>query len=221
MRSKCFPLSFFLGNFSKVFKAGSLLLRGNRLLRTTFWCGAVPFIIGTICFFLWWWFRSPLFGLMGLFTIYIALFLFFIGLVCLIAYLFKERGSPLRQRINIAAILFSLLISNFLIAGLYIKAGLYIQSGYTIVIENGSEHDVHNVEILFNSEVLATLSLVQLGTSSTIVQYISREGSIFYSLTLGGEVKKGVVFGYITSGMGGYAVIKINESGEIVVTSSL
>jgi len=43
------------------------------------------------------------------------------------------------------------------------------------------------------------------------------EGSIFYSLSLNGSTNEGVIFGYVTGGMGKNATIMIKKDGLIEI----
>jgi hypothetical protein len=178
--------------------------------------GLAPLIAGVGIFAAWLVTRADWFMGAGIYNLMAGLVLFFCGLVFLLVYGLGERKSgnsfPKKQTLIALAIL----LLNFPTAAVVIYAVKYIVSTSSVTVLNMSSFVVTDMVLNagLRSHPFPPIASDQEVTESFRFKY---EGAIVYKLSVDGSVKSGIIFGYVSDGMGESATLVIKSDGTIQI----
>jgi hypothetical protein len=178
--------------------------------------GLIPLATGCLIFFSWLVTRADWLMLAGIYNIITGLALFVCGLFFLLVYGQNERklnnGYPLeRTLISLGVLLF-----NFPAAVLALYSAEYIISSSTATVINSSSFEVTDM-VLIEREQSYPFPSIAPGQEVTEHFHFKYEGTVGYKLYLDSSVKTGVMFDYVTSGMGEKATMVINSDNAIEI----
>ena len=168
--------------------------------------------------FLWqanrtsWWLMSA-----GFYTIIIGLFLFVCGLCFLFVYGRKELKSGNKYPLKRSLISLAILLFNFPAAALILLSVEHTFSSSVATVINHSPFEITDMVLIERDKFyrLPPIAASQRVKETFYFKYY--EGAIDYKLTINGSPKSGVMFGYVTSGMGETATMIITKEGNIEV----
>lgn len=156
----------------------------------------------------------------GIYNIQVGLVLFIAGLGCLMVYGLQARKSGHCYPIKQVGILLGILLFNFPAAILGVLSVMYIVSVSVVTVFN---HSAFEVTDLVLKERDRTYHFPPIAPGEEVTEYFrfKYEGGVEYKLSLNGVAKTGLMFGYITHGMGGNAMLTITSNGNIEITGEL
>lgn len=177
-------------------------------------CGLIPLIAGCVIFALWLSTKSPWLMIAGIYNTTIGVALFIFGFIFLYVYGKEEKKAgkayPKKQVLISSAIL----LLNLPVAASAVYSADYIMSASTVTVVNHSAFEVSNL-ILIEGDLSHPFPPVS--PSQTIVEkfHFKYEGAVDYKLSLNGDMKEGMVFGYVSSGIGEHVTMIIKKDGDI------
>jgi hypothetical protein len=176
--------------------------------------GLTPLIAGCIIFLSWLATRADWLMLAGVYNIMAGLALFVCGLGFLLVYGQKERKLTDRYPVKRTLISLGILLFNFPVAALALYSAEYIISTSTAIVINNSPFEITDLVI---SEREQSYPFPPIAAGQEVIEYFhfKYEGSVNYKLSLNGSVKTGVMFGYVTGGMGESATMVISSNGAV------
>ena len=178
--------------------------------------GLIPLITGGIIFFSWLVARADWLMSAGVYNIIAGLVLFACGLVCLLVYGLKERKLSRRYPTKRIIASLAILLFNFPAAALALYSVANIISTSTATVINDSSFEVTDM-VLTERDLSYPLPSIASGQKITEHFHFKYEGAVGYELSLNGSVKKGVMFGYVTGGMGENATMVIGSDGTVEI----
>ncbi len=179
-------------------------------------CGLFPLIFGIIIFISWFVTGAHWLELAGLINIVVGLCLFCIGIFFLGIYLYKAKQSNIDNYLKHSLIPLLILIINFPIAIVAINAATYIESISIVQIENHSEHNITNFRLMAGDERHKIGFIPKHGEAKDKFHF-KHEGSVHYSFVMDEKNHEGIMFGYVTHGMGSTAIMVISDTGAVNV----
>ncbi len=176
--------------------------------------GLAPLTIGFLIFFGWLSTRADCLMFAGTYNIMAGLAFFLFGLVCLFVYGQQERESGNAYPVKKSLISLGVLLFNFPAAALALYSAYYVTSTSVATVQNNSSFEVNDLVL---TERDLSYPLPPIGPGQEITEYVhfKYEGSVDYRLTLNGSIKEGIMFGYVSNGMGGSATLVIKRDGTI------
>jgi hypothetical protein len=179
-------------------------------------CGLTPLVLGGMIFFSWLVIRANWLMLAGGYNILAGLVFFICGLLFLLAYGQKERKKGNAYPVKRSLISLGILLSNFPAAVLAIYSADYVNGTSVATVINNSSFEAKDL-VLSERDQSYSFPPISPGQKVTKYFHFKYEGSVYYRLSLNGSIQKGVMFGYVTGGMGDRAamVIKKDETVEI------
>ncbi|MCP4254413.1 MAG: hypothetical protein GY775_13600 [Candidatus Scalindua sp.] len=178
--------------------------------------GLIPLTTGCLIFFSWLVIRADWLMLAGIYNIMAGLALFVCGLGFLLVYGQKERKSGNRYPLKRTLISLGILLFNFPAAALALYSAEYIITTSTATVINNSSFEVIDM-VLIEREQSYPFPPIAPGQEVIEHFHFKYEGSVDYKLSLNGSVKTGVMFGYVTGGMGDNATMVINSEGAVEI----
>lgn len=180
-------------------------------------CGILPLITGTGIFTAWvllhrdWLLYAGVLAVPGLLLLILMGF-FTIGVFIRRAHNGKQ---PYIARSLLATLI---LLLNFPAGVGFAYLALEIKTTYIVTIENNSRLEVKAMKITDPSgrEFLAPALLPQEQAQHSL--HFDGEGQVKYQYQIAETVQSGILFGYITSNMGGQAQVTIDSKGSATVT---
>lgn len=181
-------------------------------------CGLAPLVIGVLIFFSWLVIRADWLMLAGAYNILAGLVFFVCGLLILFAYGHKERKKGNSYPIKRSLISLGILLFNFPAALLAIYSADYVNGTSVATVINNSSFEAKDLTL---SERDQSYSLSPIAPGQEVIKYFhfKHEGSVDYRLSLNGSIQKGVMFGYVTGGMGDRATMVIKKDGTVEIRS--
>jgi uncharacterized membrane protein len=178
--------------------------------------GLAPLIAGVGIFAAWLVTRADWFMGAGIYNLMAGLVLFFCGLVFLLVYGQVERKSGKRFPQKQTVIGLAILLLNFPTSALIIYSVEYIVSTSSVTVVNNSSFAVTDMVLNagLRSHPFPPIAADQEVTESFRFKY---EGAIVYKLSVDGSVKSGIMFGYVSDGMGESATLVIKSDGTIQI----
>jgi len=152
----------------------------------------------------------------GIFTIYVGLALFCLGIVCLAIYFYKARANNIKDYWKKSLVAFIILIANFPAAATIISAVMYEESASSVTVVNNSEYIVEDIYLSDRIHQYEIGSVLPNEILNKQIHFKS-EGSVRYFFQSNGVKYKGTIFGDVTDGLGVSGEIVIDESGEVKV----
>lgn len=178
--------------------------------------GLTPLTTGCLIFFSWLVIRADWLMLAGIYNIMAGLALFVCGLGFLLVYGQKERKLTNKYPVKRTFISLGILLFNFPAAGLALFSAEYIINTSTATVINNSTFKITDM-VLSEREKFYRFPPIAPGQEVIEHFHFKYEGSVDYKLSLNGSVKTGVMFGYVTGGMGESATMVINSDGIVVI----
>lgn len=101
-----------------------------------------------------------------------------------------------------------------------ISTVFYVNSGSIVIIENQSTTKIENILLTERDHVYEFGSLLP-NTEIEKKLHFQSEGTVRYSFTRDNEKHEGIIFGYVTGGVGNTAVMIVTESGKIIINQKI
>ena len=181
----------------------------NKWYRIGLISALLPLVMGTGIFGAWVFTRQDWLMSAGIYTIAGGLILFVAGVVAVffIARLAKKQGLPCKKKIITLA---CLLVANFPVAMWMTFSALDILAEYKVSIINNS---TESAQIIFSDPTgkIHAVPDVSPHSKTQMIFHFEGEGAVMYQVTSKTFDRSGTLFGYITNGMGGSAVLEIQE----------
>lgn len=180
-------------------------------------CGILPLIVGTGLFTAWvllhrdWLLYAGVLAVPGL--------LLLIGFGFFATARFIRRAHHHKRPYIARSLLATLiLLLNFPVGTGFAYLALEIKTTYVVTIENNSRQEIKDIKIIDPSgkEFLAPAILPQEEAQHNL--HFDGEGQVKYQYQIAETVQSGVLFGYITSNMGGQAHVIIDGSGNALIS---
>jgi len=188
----------------------------NRWYQISLICGLAPLCIGVFIFLAW--LASGAYWLewTGMVNLYAGLVLFCIGLISLAVYFYKARRNAIRGYWKKSIVALLILLANFPVAAVIISAALYVASVSTVIIKNQSSSKIENIYLSEQGHVYEAGSVLANEKIERKFHFQS-EGSIRYSFTRNDIKYEGIMFGYVTGGMGSSSKMLITKRGKVKI----
>jgi len=186
----------------------------NVWYRISLACGLVPLGVGVLIFIGWFLTSAHWLEVAGLINIAVGLCLFCVGVFCLLVYGYKAKKSKSSYFLRRSLFLLLVLVVNLPLASAAILAVGYIKSAHTITVENHSDFIVTEF-FLTERDASYAMGAIQPNERLEREIHFKYEGVVDYSFMLGEREHKGIMFGYVTGGMGGSVTMVITKSGEV------
>ena len=180
-------------------------------------CGLIPLTTGGLIFFSWLASREDWLMTAGIFNIMAGLALFVCGLIFLFVYGLKERKLGNSYPIKRTLISLGILLLNFPAMALALSSAEYIISTSTATVINNSSFEVTDMVLREISGQSYPFPSIAPGQEVTKDFHFKYEGSVDYELSLNGSVKTGIMFGYVTGGVGEVATMVITSDNVVEI----
>jgi len=154
----------------------------------------------------------------GIYTIFFGLILFVCGLLCLFLYGHKERKIGNMYPVRRSLISLLILLFNFPAAALAVYSADYILSTSIVTVENNSAFGVTGF-VLIEKDTTYYVPNIYPGRKISKDFHFKYEGSVHYRLSLNGTKKEGIVFAYVTGGLGEKATMNITKDGSVEISN--
>jgi len=179
-------------------------------------CGLIPLIVGVLILLAWFTTRADWLMVAGISNIAAGVLLFVCGLVFLGLYNYSERKAGNAYPLKKSFLSLSILLFNFPAATLALYSADYVISTSVLTVENNSPYEVSGF-ILKERDLVYSFPSVTPNRTVTQKYHFKYEGSVDYRLLINGEQKQGIMFGYVSNGMGWEATMVIDKNGSIIV----
>jgi hypothetical protein len=189
--------------------------RGENSSRALLWaavaCGAIPLAVGSAIYFTFRATRNESLAVAGFYTILAGLVFFAVGIICLVAYAYRQRDFGARTLFAAA-----LLTSNFPLAFIYAVSAAGLMTQYVVQVTNESNAVVDSF-VVEGPGARAELGPIQIGESKQGRVFFDADGTLTFTarqqqLRLDGKIED-----YVTSSLGGMATIRIKPGGSFEV----
>jgi hypothetical protein len=193
----------------------------KKIYNIALFCALFPLLIGTLDFCLWLITKSPLFEMLGMFIILGGLVLFILGFIFVFIYLIiakKTYGKLQKTNLIKAGLIIILLLINFPVSSLYVREATKTIS--LIHVVNNSHYDIENLKIIERGKEYYIGTLKSGENLDKEIEFRS-EGSVEYILNINNEERKGVITGYITTGIAIDADLIIDKDTNISVKEQI
>lgn len=182
-------------------------------------CGLAPLMAGITIYVLWLLTGREVFVLAGIYTIYVGLALVTLGFVCLVVYLYKltrrgVRGKPVIKRAVIGT---SVLLVNLPVCLLIVVLAFTDLTEFTVLVKNESHVTISQFK-LSGPGVDEQWENIGPGELFESPIRFTHDGTLTYSAWIDSFQYRGVVAGYVTNGLGGWAEVIVRRDTVIVET---
>ncbi len=188
----------------------------NRQLQMACFCALAPLCVGTAIFLSWLAFRWDMLMIAGIVTIYVSIFLFLFGTVCLIAYWFRgTRKDFENQRTSTkkSVLVAVLLLINWPLALFYAAAAIDIETRYDLVVVNDSASAV-DVRVS-GGGIQVDFGTIRRKSRKREYFHFEQDGELVIQTTQNGTQALNTVETYVTPGLGGSKHVVIEADGQI------
>jgi len=200
----------------------------NKPLKISIACGYSALVVGSAIFWVWLiahylfqWNPANLKPLVyaGIFWTYAGgPFVVFVGFCCLAIGTYQWIKDPTQPRLVRASIKsLSILVSNFVIAGIYLWSFIFVSTLYSVRVINNSTGAIANVHI-FGGGVDKNVGPLLPGSQQTVRFHFSLDGSLSCRIERDGKIKEAKIEGYVTGNFGGNKILEIESDGGINVS---
>lgn len=176
----------------------------------------LPLVTGAVILVAWLVTRQNWLMMAGIYTIICGLILFSMGVVAIIviARLAKKQGLPCKKKI---ILLTCLLLLNFPVAMGMTHYALNILSEYKVLIVNNSNE---SADIIFFDPAGKNYAVTDVSPHSKTqnIFHFEGEGPVSYHVKSKSFDRAGTLVGYNTPGVGGGAVLTVQENGLIKIS---
>jgi len=190
----------------------------DKLLKLSWYCGAVPLAVGVTVFVLWLLTHWAALMFVGLFVIYAGMTIVLIGLGCLGAFLLrhwrltKSWANVLIPSLKSA----SLLLVNFPVAAAIVLIVIHFETTFFVTVTNSSSEVVDSFKLTAPG-VNVELGPLQAGRKKKTSFQIEGDGVLRFTALQSGRNIEGTVEDYVTNGLGGNKVVELNSGGNFRV----
>lgn len=185
--------------------------------RLSLFCGLGPLLAGGTIYALWLPTASEELVLLGLLLLPFCILLVLAGLLMLwpATRALKKAGVSERPR-KILLALFCLLLNIPAAGGAMLHAN-YVHSLYPVTVINDSDAAIDS--LTFTDPLAQDYTLPPIAPHSRIDKRIPfyGEGSVHYRLVVGGREDKGMLIGYISSGISSHITLRVDAGGTVHV----
>jgi len=195
----------------------------NRSLHVAALCGVLPLLVGVLLFVVWVITRWDWLMLGGLFTLYVGLACFIVGVIALAQYCWQvsRAPDPPRQKWGGSVIACAaLLISNFPAAGGIVAAVIAIKTCYAVVVRNASQQSISDV-CVYGGGCQADFGSIPPGGVARRWLWIQQEGELEVSADIGSKTYRSTLDPYVCPSMGGAATVVIGPTGTLLVSNGV
>jgi hypothetical protein len=173
--------------------------------------GTIPLIVGSAIYFAFRATRLDWLPIAGYFSILAGLAFFVVGIACLIAYAYRQRGVDGRT-----LLVGLLLLFNFPAAAFYALSGFALITQYVVTVVNESDATIDDF-VVDGPGVQVELGPIQVGESKQCRVFFDADGTLMFNarqqqLRFDGEIE-----GYVTGNLGGMATVRIKPGGNFTV----
>ena len=183
-------------------------------------CGLVPLCTGILIFLCWLVFRDNWLETAGVYTIYVGVASFVIGMFCLTLYVIQSRNSKVIGYWKRSMVSLVILVSNFPVAVAIFSTVFYMISISTVTIENRMKIKIESLVLSERGHVYNIGAVLPNETLEKNYRFQS-EGAVHYSFTRGKKKYGGIMFGYVTGGVGSKAKMLITKTGEVKIEQKI
>ncbi len=183
-------------------------------------CGLMPLSTGILIFLCWLVTRAHWLKMVGLVTLYIGLGLFVIGVIFLVIYFIQSRKNEILGYWKKSSVSLLILLSNFPVYAVIMGTVIYVAGISTVIIENQSTTSIKKVILSVQGNIFNLGSVLPNEQIKKNIHFQS-EGAVHYSFTREKDKYEGVMFGYVTGGMGNTAIMVITESGKVRIDEKI
>lgn len=180
-------------------------------------CGILPLITGTGIFTAWVLLHHDWLLYAGVLAVPGLLLLILLGFFAIGVFIRRARNGkqPYIGRSLLATLI---ILLNFPAGVGFAYLALEIKTTYVVTIENSSRQEINAIMIIDPSgkEFLAPALLPQEQAQHNL--HFDGEGQVKFQYQFANTIKSDILFGYITSNMGGQAHVIIDSSGGATVT---
>jgi hypothetical protein len=184
----------------------------KKLYRLSLLCALLPMTIGAAVFLMWYFTRSALLMVVGIFTIYLGIVCVITGLASLIIYGRKCLREGRKSYAKKGVLPLTVLLLNFPLAVLIVSASINLMAQYRLTVVNETDFDVSNISFVGPGVDVAT-GPVKSQESSTVIMRFKHDGVLRYHISFNKVEVDGDVKGYVTRNMGGEKLFIIREEG--------
>ncbi|SHE21945.1 hypothetical protein [methanotrophic endosymbiont of Bathymodiolus puteoserpentis (Logatchev)] len=192
----------------------------NRWHLVSLACGFIPLCVGIFIFLAWLTTRAHWLEVAGIINLYAGLMLFCIGIISLIVYFYKAQKNTVGGYWKNSIVALMILLANIPVAVTIVSTVRYVVSASTVVFENQSSTKVEDIYLSEREHVYEIGSVLPNQTLEKGFHFQS-EGAVSYSFTRNGNKYRGIMFGYVTGGMGSSAKMIITKSGKVEINEKV
>ncbi|MDX1402349.1 MAG: hypothetical protein R3245_10535 [Kiloniellales bacterium] len=174
-------------------------------------CGLTPIVLGTAIFAAWLRNDSDVLEVIGLLTIFGGVVVVAIGIVCLVTFGIKAREKATVNRTGTTAAV-AVLALNFPLCAFYVYIAFAMESAYLVTVVNRSDLSIENLMLTDPRGHRFQASSVGPGRVHRLCPHFSGEGAVNYSFELDGEVRTGILIGYLADPIGSQTVLRLSEA---------
>lgn len=165
--------------------------------------GVLPIVIGSLIFWIYFYYPNRKLEELGVLTILISTPLCIIGIVMTLVFKITNKNDVTARKKSNWSIL--LLLINIPLSFFYVWFALYLNDTERIIIINDTENDISNIYIFGTGDV-DLINKIEKGDSKTVWINMKKEGSIQMIYNENGERKIHYIKGYTGPGMGGHRI---------------
>ena len=182
--------------------------------------GLVPLCTGILIFLCWLVTRDNRLEMMGAYTISVGLGLFIVGIFCLTIYVIQSRNNGAVGYWKRSILSLVILVSNFPVAVAIFGAVIYVISISTVTIENRTKTKIKEL-VLSERNHVYNIGIVLPNEKLEKNYRFQSEGAVHYSFIRDQNKYEGIMFGYVTGGIGSEAIMLVTESGEVNIDQKI
>ena len=191
----------------------------NRWLRFSVICGAAPLTVGVAIFLTWLLTRWDWLMLAGVLTIYSGLVVVAVGTIGVVLFVWKSVrvGHTPRKHVAWQALTVSgFLLLNVPVAAAIVASVIYIETQYVVTVINDSSAEVHSF-VVSGGGVTIDIGTIAPGSEVRRAFIIKHDGELKGQGMQGGRPIEGIIEGYVTNGLGGNKLVRIQSDGTLGV----
>ncbi len=167
--------------------------------------------IGVAAFSIWYFTRSGILVVVGIYTIHLGVACVIAGLISLLIYEYKCLKASNKSDAKKGAFPLIVLLLNFPLAVLVVSASLNLMAWYTVTVVNETGSDVNNISFVGPGVEVATGLVKSQESRPVIMRFKHAGGLIRYHVSFNEREVDGIVAGYVTKHMGGDKLFIIRE----------
>lgn len=192
----------------------------TRWYRIAVACGVLPLLVGTITFGAWLATDSDVLILVGITVILAGLGLFVAGAIALGRFVVSARKAAV-SCVGRASVAAAILLLNFPLALAYMAIADTMVSGIFVTIANDFSGPIRDLVLTDPRGETFAFESIEPGSEHASCPGLSGEGTVKFSMTASGLVRRGILIGYITPSMGVKAELRLTADGQVEVSESL